>query len=65
MKDLALVAAAFALALAASAFTAAAQTCPRGQKFAAGACVQSCPAGYEDRGQTCVYRSQGSGGGGQ
>ncbi|KMO17462.1 hypothetical protein [Methylobacterium indicum] len=26
-------------------------------KFAAGACVARCPAGYEDRGQTCVFRS--------
>jgi hypothetical protein len=61
MRRLAICAA--ALALAASAFTAAAQTCPRGQKFAAGACVTSCPGGYEDRGRTCVYRSQGTGGG--
>ena len=52
-----------ALALVAWAFPAAAQTCPRGLKFAAGACVQSCPGGYEDTGTTCVDRRQGGGGG--
>jgi hypothetical protein len=65
MKPMAALAASLALAVAGAVSTAAAQTCPRGLKAAACACVQSCPAGYEDRGTTCVYRSQGSGGGGQ
>ena len=58
-----LVIAAASLAFVLSTFPAGAQTCPRGWKTAAGACVQSCPGGYEDRGQTCEYRRQGGGGG--
>src|SRR5215207_5903156 len=46
----------------ASTFPAGAQTCPRGWKIAAGACVQSCPGGYEDRGRTCEFRRGGGGG---
>jgi hypothetical protein len=34
-------------------------SCPRGQKFAAGACVTSCPAGYSDQGSYCRLRNMG------
>lgn len=34
-------------------------SCPRGQKFAAGACVTSCPAGYSDQGTYCRLRNMG------
>jgi hypothetical protein len=36
--------------------------CPRGQKFAAGACVRRCPAGYQDMGRRCQLRNQSRGG---
>lgn len=32
-------------------------SCPRGLKWAAGACVRTCPGGYEDQGDRCVYRN--------
>ena len=32
--------------------------CPRGLKYAAGACVARCPGGYEDRGRFCLKQSE-------
>jgi hypothetical protein len=32
-------------------------TCPRGLKLAAGACVRRCPAGYQDMGRQCRLRN--------
>ena len=56
----------FAAALTLFALPALAQpygaNCPRGTKFAAGACVVTCPGGYEDQGRVCIKRSEGGGG---
>ena len=56
-----LFAAAFTLVVL-SALAQAQQTyvgnCPRGLKWAAGACVAQCPGGYEDQGRFCLKRSE-------
>jgi hypothetical protein len=55
----------FAVALTLFVLPALAQpygaNCPRGTKFAAGACVVTCPGGYEDQGRVCIKPPGGGG----